>query len=198
MNNRKWGILIIVAAAILMALIIYFMFLYQYPDSTETTEETTVTTEEQPATLPSSEEVRETETTTKTTTVVDKEITSDDLARMAGSFAERFGSYSNHSNFGNITDLKIFMSKDMIEWADDFVASQKGEYSDIYYGVTTKSMSEQVNSFDDNIGEAEILVQTQRKESTGSMNNSRVYYQDILVKFVKESGAWKVNSAYWQ
>lgn len=33
------------------------------------------------------------------------------------SFAERFGSFSNQSNYGNFTDLSIMMTEAMNNWA---------------------------------------------------------------------------------
>ena len=120
---------------------------------------------------------------------------------MAASFVERFGSYSNQSNYNNINDLKIFMTKNMSNWADKFIKEQreKSQVNDIYYGITTKAVSEKVQEFDEDVGQAEILVSTRRREALGTTNNvSKTYNQNILVTFVKERGSWKVDSAYWQ
>ena len=64
--------------------------------------------------------------------------------------------------------------------------------------MTTKAVSGKVKQFDDDLGKAEITVSTQRRMSTGSMSNAVSYSQDITIKFIKESGVWKVDSAYWQ
>ena len=128
-------------------------------------------------------------------------VSKDDLMRMAGSFTERFGSYSNQSNFSNIVDLKIFMSKRMKKWADTFIANelQKGTVNDIYYGIVTKAVAHEVLELDDYVGEASILVKTRRREATSSTSNvSQVFDQSIIINFVKELGAWKVDSANWQ
>ncbi|MBU1684190.1 hypothetical protein KKC56_01865, partial [Patescibacteria group bacterium] len=129
-----------------------------------------------------------------------KETTIEDLKRMASAFAERFGSYSNHSDYSNISDLKIFMSNKMQVWADDFIKKQKinQEYSEIYSGITTQAILEEVKQFDVKSGNAEILVKTQRRESKGSINNASAIQQDIIIKFIKENGLWKINSAEWQ
>ena len=128
-------------------------------------------------------------------------VTKDDLVRMSGSFAERFGSYSNQSNFANILDLKIFMSERMKYWADNFIKDQNSraqDGADIYYGITTKSIAKELKEFDEDIGLAKILVQTRRREATGASSNySNIYNQNILITFVKENGAWKVDSAHW-
>ena len=124
-----------------------------------------------------------------------------DLTRIAGSFTERFGTYSNQSNLSNVSSLKIFMSLKMKKWSDDFVKAQKEKKYDssIYYGITTKSVASEVREFDDDLGVANILISTRRREATGTMNNySNIFTQDILIGFVVENGAWKVDSAYWR
>lgn len=120
------------------------------------------------------------------------------LKQMAASFAERLGSFSNQSNYGNISDLKIFMTDKMRAWADDYVVAQKEKKGDTatYFGVTTKALSSQTVSFNDAGGKAEITVKTQKREISGD-NNAAVSYQDIVVKFIKEKAIWKVDSAEW-
>jgi hypothetical protein len=132
---------------------------------------------------------------------VEKPVGQEDVERMAKSFAERFGSFSNQSNFSNIVDLKIFMSEKMVVWADNYIkTNQKNNVaSQVYYGITTKALSTVVGNFSDQKGEAKVTVQTRRREAVGSTNNSsKLYNQDILINFVKEKGMWKVDSAYWQ
>jgi len=133
--------------------------------------------------------------------IEDKQAGKKDLIRIAGSFAERFGTYSNQSNFGNIGSLKIFMSSKMKKWSDSYIKEQKEKKYDtsIYYGITTKAAASTVKEFDDDSGAASILVSTRRREATGTMNNySNIFTQDILIGFVMENGAWKVDSAYWK
>ncbi len=198
MNNRKlFGIFIIVVSVLLLFLVVYFVWFYEWgAQSVEKVEQEVVQTQEQAiqATLPSETTIK----LEKTSPPEKRELNQEDLVKMAGAFAERFGSYSNHSNYGNITDLKIFMSESMQDWADSFIAENRGEYSGIYYGITTKAITKEVKSYNSALGKASILVQTQRKESTGNMGNEKVFYQDIVIDFIKEDGAWKVDSAVWQ
>jgi len=198
MNNRKWfGILIITVGMLLLFLIIYFIWFYQWGAS-QVEEIIEPTTQNQQATqtvLPSESIVK---IQNKVTPPEKRELNQEDLKKMAGAFAERFGSYSNHSSYGNVLDLKVFMSKKMQIWADDFVEKSRGEYSGIYYGITTKAITKETQSFNDVSGIAKILVKTQRKESTGDMGNETVFYQNIIIDFIKEDGVWKVDSAFWQ
>lgn len=124
-----------------------------------------------------------------------------DLLRMAGSFTERFGSFSNQSNYSNILDLKIFMSEKMKKWADNYIAEQRerGIKQDIYYGIITKHISKELKEFDEDLGQASVLVSTRRREATISTSNiSNVFNQDIEINFIKERQVWRVDSAYWQ
>ena len=131
----------------------------------------------------------------------DKQVGKKDLIRIAGSFAERFGTYSNQSNFGNISSLKIFMSSKMKKWSDSYIKEQKEKNYDfsIYYGITTKTIASELKDFDDDLGFASVLISTRRREATGTMNNySNTFNQDILIDFAMEDGAWKVDSVYWR
>lgn len=122
----------------------------------------------------------------------------NDLARLASAFAERLGSYSNQSDYGNFSDLDLFMTQSMRDWAVGYVAKMRtaNPYNGSYYGITTKAISADVKSFDDTTGKAEIIVHTQRHEvkEDGSNND---YSQDLRLDFVKENGQWLVDGAYW-
>ncbi len=128
-----------------------------------------------------------------------QKVSEGELLRMAASFAERFGSYSNQSNFTNIKDLQFFMSSKMQKWSDDYIAkySKNRPVSDIYFGISTKAMSYSMTDFDEDGGMAEALVRTIRRESTGTTNNVSSFFQDVSVNFVKEKDVWKVDSATW-
>ena len=124
----------------------------------------------------------------------------DDLTRMAKSFTERFGSFSNQSNFANILDLKLFMSDKMKRWADDYVFKHRVDNdSEIYYGITTKAIGSTVIDWNDDAGSGQVLINTRRREATSStLNSTDAFSQDVIINFVKEKGAWKVDSAFWQ
>lgn len=116
------------------------------------------------------------------------------LLKTARAFAERFGSFSNQSNYENIKDLKVFMTQKMWSWAQNTI--KQGQISNIYYGITTRALNSQIDS--QTSSKATVRVSTQRQETVGSQINSRVIYKDILIVFEKEGGVWKVSGAYWQ
>lgn len=119
------------------------------------------------------------------------------VEKIANSFAAIFGSYSNQANFENLKDLKFFMSEKMRLWADNYISEHMSDSTPkIYFGVTTKSLKAEFVDFNNQT--AKISIYTQRKESTGTKDNSRVYYQYLELAFVKEKGVWKIDGAYWK
>ncbi|MDD5567195.1 MAG: hypothetical protein PHH01_03280 [Patescibacteria group bacterium] len=122
------------------------------------------------------------------------------LKATARSFAERFGTFSNYSDYENVEHLLPYMTQRMKKWANKYIEEQRAKppYTGIYSGTTTKALSVKTSSFEEAAGTAEFLVSTQRKESTGTTSNARIYYQDIKIKFVKEQSVWKVDEAWWQ
>ena len=113
-------------------------------------------------------------------------------------FAERFGTYSNQSGFNNLDELNPLMTQTMVDWVrNTYKADLVKAYADVvYYGIETKAISSKFNSQADT--KAEILVKTQRSEFKDSPTNPRIFYQDIILKLVKQNEAWKVDGAYWQ
>lgn len=208
MNRKVIGILVILTGLIAIIGIVYIVFFYNFSKDKEPAVNTDISTpvdttkaEKESSQIPP-EKFGESDDGSSQP-IVQRDIGQDDLKRMAGSFTERYGSYSNHSNYGNIIDLKIFMTKSMQAKTDRYVdeersrASNQGAGSDIYYGITTKAISQEILEYDENLGRAVILVKTQRRESTGTMSNSSTFYQDVTLVFVKEDEAWKVNNSTW-
>ena len=135
---------------------------------------------------------------------VNNNISSDreaDLKRVAMSFAERFGSYSNQSNFENIEHLKIYMTDSMAAWADRYVEETRAKNADtsVYYGITTESLKVETILFDEANNQAEFMITTQRKESHGTTSDLNVFYQDIKIVMVRTAEeSWLVSEAWWQ
>lgn len=121
------------------------------------------------------------------------------LTRLAAAFAERYGSFSNTSNFENLSDLTVFMSVSMTARTEQYVenARAEGSTSAEYFGITTRALSTEVTALDETAGSAKVMVQTQRQAVSGSTGES-VYYQEIMIEFVQEGGVWKVDAIEWQ
>lgn len=122
------------------------------------------------------------------------------LKAVAITFAERFGSFSNKSNFENLNDLRDLMTVKMKGWTDNYISQQKTTFTAdaAYYGITSQALSATVTSFDESVGRAEVEVNTQRQEAKGNTDNPRVFYQKILLKLAKTNEGWKVDEPIWQ
>jgi hypothetical protein len=91
------------------------------------------------------------------------------------------------------------MTDNMREWSQEFLQEKRTEeYSGTFYGITTNSLSSNIDSFDQDSGEAVVTVTTQRRETVGDKDNTNTYNQDIVIEFKKAGGAWKIDSARWE
>lgn len=199
MDKRKIiGFLIIFVGLIILIGIIYFMFFYGptsevVPGDSEGASQPTLSTSEV-------EPTNKGKAVIEVKTPAEKEIRQTDLGQLAMAFAERLGSYSNQSDYGNIQDLKIFMSENMLEWADNYISESRAEEreAEIYEGITTKAITREIKQINEALGLAEVLVKTQRKKAVITTGNTSTYYQDIVIEFVRENDIWKVDKANWQ
>ncbi len=120
------------------------------------------------------------------------------VTRVAMAFTERFGSFSNTSDFSNILDQEPIMTSKMIAWAEKYVADQRAStpVSAEYFGTTTRSLSATLSLYDDLRGFATVNIMTQRRE-TMTTGVTSTYLQPITVEMRKTGGLWKVDSATW-
>lgn len=200
-NSKKLGIFIIVTGLLIILAIVYFIFMR---DSTTTVQTSLVentptiqlpvvtnVSSTTPSDRPRHQEYDITEESVH-------EIDANDVAKLAVAFAERLGSYSNQSDYSNFEDLNIFMTSSMRDWALTYVEKMRIEnpYNGSYYGIVTKAVGTEVVNFNDNQGSAEIIVSTQKEETTisGAKNS---YQQDLRLTFVKEADQWLIDGAYW-
>lgn len=198
MNKRAIGITIIVLAGVLLSFIVYIIFFKKFNQVPVDNKAPAVQETQTQAQLPKIENPQPIKKTI-ISPPTKEEVSRDELRRLAMLFAARFGSFSNHSTYQNISDLKMFMTAGMQVWADKYVEEQnsKNNGSAIYFGITTTAATAEVKSFDANAGTAEIAVGTERRESAGTTNNTSAYGQMLNMKFVKEAGAWRVSEARW-
>lgn len=114
-------------------------------------------------------------------------------------FAERFGSFSNQTDYENIENLKGFMTSRMQEWADGYVAQGRAttDASAPYYGITTSAVAAEKVSFDDSAGTAEYLVSAKRHEVNSANSTDTTFDQQLRVRLAFSDDAWKVDEAVW-
>ena len=202
-NRKKVGLALIIIGLLLICLIIYFGFMRRDAGILVPVDE-----DGQPAQLSPEEEV--VVGTTPSDRPLDEarydlskeqpHVTNEaDLAKRAEGYAERLGSYSSQSDYNNFTSLKMYMTPAMQDWVDEEVAKLRAKNGgDSYYGIVTKALTTQIDSFDDKTGKAVITVVTDRRESTEEIGGGESFRQSIKFNFVKSGGTWLIDSAYWQ
>lgn len=122
----------------------------------------------------------------------------NDASKRSALFAERLGSFSNQSDYGNVTDLKIYMTSTMKDWADKYVADLRAQkYSGEYYGILTVALTTKVLNYDEKAGKAKIEVMTERREGTADILGT-AYLQKMTLELVKINNEWLVDSAFWE
>ncbi|MDD3085347.1 MAG: hypothetical protein PHU32_05680 [Candidatus ainarchaeum sp.] len=202
-NKKTIGVLLIVLAVILIAVLLLFFlnpkdFSFKKLFKGDNQTEIQKTAEEEFNEM--QKEIKESKVYTFDQDVENnREWNENDFKSIARSFSERFGSYSNQSDYGNITDVYDWLSSDMKEWADSYINNLKANtnYSGTYYGITTKALIEPlINNFNPNSNRVEVIVKTQREEVSSS-NESKIFDQDIKIIFIKENGNWLVDEATW-
>lgn len=203
-NRKKIGYILIALAVILLAVIIY---LFVQPNNNflknlfNGGKKGVLTEEEQKEEFEKMiEERKNNKVYTFDQTAEDNRAwEDDDFKQIARFFAERFGSFSNHSDYGNIEDLRSLMSSKMKTWADSYVANLRDnrENSEGYYGITTKVLLEPEIINPEKSSSIDVMVEAQRQEVTAD-GSEKNYNQNIKVVFVNEGGKWLVDSAHWQ
>ena len=120
------------------------------------------------------------------------------LKRLSMAFTERYGSYSNQSDFENLLDLTALMSKAMAARTESFVEQARAEMQDntSYSGTTTRALSVRIDSYDEDADEAVLTVSAQRREASDTAED-RIYYQSLTIEFIKVKESWKADSATW-
>lgn len=205
-NRKKVGLLIIIAAALMLAIII-IMFLKKTAPVVDNTP--TTPTLDTGANLVASDNLPVAPTSTPgdaprnyQTYDISKEtphkLNANDASKTASLFAEVLGSFSNQSNYENVTSLEIYMTSKMKEWSDKYVADLRSQkYTGEYSGITTQALTTKVLSYDEKAGKAKIEVQTQRQEQhVDTLGVS--YLQKMTVDLVKVNEEWRIDGAFWE
>jgi len=201
-NRKKIGLLIIATALLVLAIIIILLL-----------KKTSPTIDGPIATTTGGNTLTNSDTSTPTSTPGDKPrnyqiydtskespytLNSNDAAKLASSFTQRLGSFSNQSDYGNVSDLKIFMTDSMKTWADKYVAELRAQkYSGQYYGITTNTLTTKVLNYDEKAGKATIEVITERRESQADTLGA-AYQQKMTISLVKLNNEWLVDNAVWE
>ena len=189
-RRTRLTILVLILLVFLLLVIWLLLFLFSKPKTTEPVE--VVVEETQEDVIPDRPTISEKELETER----EVRTTSADVVSLSKSFVTRYGSYSNEADFGNLTDVLPLMSASFASETEAFI--QTAVAPEESYGVTTSIITVTVDSQNTETGEAQVTIMTQREEAIGSTQNTSVKYQEVVLTFVMEDGAWKVDSANWQ
>ena len=116
----------------------------------------------------------------------------DILTALARMFIERYGTWSNQSNFENFTDLYFYMTDGLKAETQNFVVNQQADFSAdaIYYGLTTRVLSLDLNNIVTDTS-AEFSANIQQQETKDGQ--TAVLSKKAVLDFIKQGADWKVN-----
>jgi biopolymer transport protein ExbD len=118
------------------------------------------------------------------------------VTNLAKTFVERYGSYSNESDFANLEDVLVLMTEELANETRAFIETARA--GETHYSITTRVISMEVEEQNAEEGYAIVQVTTQREEANGSPQNVDVRYQELVLELVYVDGAWKVSRATWE
>jgi len=190
-------IFIVIIALIILIGLIFFMFLAPTP---EVKEDVPAIPEQNLLAINTIQNQVQTNNAPIQNVIPKTGVIENDLKRIASSFVERYGTYSNQAGYSNMKDLEIFMSRSMKTWSNNYIQGliNSNSNTDIYYGITTKTVVTETNTFDKTGGKANFTVKAQRKESIGVGANTRNFQQNAKVTMIKEGEVWKVDRVVWE
>ncbi len=114
-------------------------------------------------------------------------------------FAERYGSYSSESELANIEDVLDICTSSYRATLERFMNDMHGaSAAETYYGVSTRVLSVKTTEMNAEGTTARLELLTQREEANGTVGNTSVSYQTMVLEMEKQGDAWKVNNATWQ
>lgn len=203
MTRRTRLILVGIAVAVLVLALAAYLTLRPSPAAPASTPEPGPT---EPLTPSGLQPPAPTPTTVTTTTAPagptfarasSREILEQQLIGTGGQFAERFGTYSNQSDFQNLIDLFPLMTDRMREATERTIeAARATSTPSTYVGVTTRAVTTAIASLDEGAGRATIRVSAQRVTQTGDAAPV-AKYEILTLEFRKVQNVWKVDSAVW-
>lgn len=116
------------------------------------------------------------------------------IIAIARLFAERYGTSRSDDPSVSIEPVLPFATVSLAESLNRLAT--RAPSTGAVVSITTTALAFTVASLNVAGGRAEVVVTTQRREETEGA--TPVFYaQDLALSFIREEGAWKVNSAIW-
>ena len=177
--RRTRSVMLLVILTLLLILIIWLLISFFSQGPAEQTD--------QPAETPDQQEQVSKETIQDVILEEEQEErqTAAGATSIAKTFVERYGSYSNESNFQNLRDLLPLMTDSFRQETTTFLAS--ATTPEEYSSITTRVITVDMESYDEEEGVATVVMNTQREEATGSPQNILVRFQEIELTMIRRS-----------
>ncbi len=119
----------------------------------------------------------------------------EQLAKLAENYVQIYGTFTER-DYTNLESLREFMSEEYREEIDDWLKTKKSQpVLSPTYSIITEIIISKIISFE--VGYAEVLVVCKRTKTNVRTLAEQDYYQNCLVKFIKEDGVWKVDWAHF-
>ncbi len=119
----------------------------------------------------------------------------ESIIRLAKSFTQRFGSFSNDTDYENIELSRPFMTEDMINRTNALIIPQDDNAE--FYSISTQSIDVDIVDFGEGATGATIEVGTRRTERKG-LDNPVKFSQTARLELKKISNQWKVDKFTWK
>ena len=117
----------------------------------------------------------------------------EQLVSLAESYAQIYGTFTE-GNYSNLESLSDFMSTEYREETNAWLETRKNQPSSSpAYGIMTEIIISKIINFE--LGYAEVLVAAERTKTNIRTLAEEDYYQNCLIKFIKEDNTWKVDKA---
>lgn len=124
-----------------------------------------------------------------------------ELKSVVAFMAERIGSYSSDiQKFNNLKEINDLMTDKMKKEIDNLYEKQKDKQNKQYYGVTTKALSVKiVDKKTMEEGRVDVIINCQRIETSNKNNPiSKIKYQNLRMRLIKNNKKWLVDSIKWE
>lgn len=120
------------------------------------------------------------------------------VKNVAFSFAERFGTFTNQSNYENFKDLNSVLTASAQTWLSNVYLPELRKLHDpegFFYRIITQSRTAEFLEQTDSA--VKIKIKTEREETIGD-SETKIFNQDLIIELVKANDNWMINGVYWQ
>jgi len=127
-----------------------------------------------------------------------KELDAQSGIRIAKTFVERFGTYSNTNGYFDFESVSKICTDTMVSWLKtSYLAQLKKDYPANGFSVVMATQAPAGSLVSQSDGAMTVRVSATRQETKGD-KISEPFLQDIIVELKKIDAGWFVDAAFWQ